>query len=307
MKNRCGIFFVSLFFIFPLLASATESTGRYFLEGDGKIILINTKTNQRVEGWYRLEDGTYPEKVVQKINHLFGVPVHSSESISLRLISLLDFLQDHFHAGTVEIISGYRSSEYNERLRRRGRLAAKTSMHIEGMAADINIAGVDGRRLWEYARSLNCCGAGYYHGTGIHIDTGPSRFWDEKSTKVEQNLGGHNKLLLLRTEEDIYQSGETVTMMIGRVTDYPISIKPEAELVKNEKELQKVSLDFPTQECISLKTRKQARSLHWKIPEDLKISDKFQVRVSLCDKHYPEMPDEMVSNWIVLTATGENR
>lgn len=284
------IFLTLLFVVFSFAtiktAFSSEAKGRYFLEGDGSVHLINAKTGQGGTIRYRDPDGSYLKKGQSEVNRIFGIPAHSQEKTSLRLIALLDFLEDHFKSPAIKIVSGYRSPEYNDGLRNKGRLAAKTSMHIEGMAADIEIEGVNGKALWDYVRSLDCCGAGYYHGRGIHIDVGNSRFWDEKTTKVDQDLGGHNKLLLLRTEYDYYQSGEKVGLSISRVTDYPIGIR--------SKEL------FPKEGCHTLPDRKSAKNLIWELPKDFKKGEKIQMKFKICNKDFPEMPDQIVSNPLVV-------
>ena len=207
---------------------------------------------------------------------------------SLRLVSLLDFLEDHFQGKPIRLISGYRSPEYNTALRRKGKLAAKTSLHMEAMAADIEIEGVPGRTLWDYARSLDCCGAGYYHSQGIHIDTGPKRSWDETSTGVGLDLGGHNKLILLRTDQDIYLPGETIKFTLARITDYPIGVR-----------LQENS-EGP---CRIIKDRSESQSLDWKIPDNFKKWEKFELSVEFCQKPFPEMPDRIVSNPVLILPT----
>lgn len=281
MKIKKQFFFIAAVATFFLSTNARAAEdGRYFFEGDGRLHLVNSKTGAGGEIRYRTEQGVYSEADHQKINRIFGVPQNSSEEIALRLIALLDYVQEKLHGGTIRIVSGYRSPTYNEGLRKKGRLAAKTSTHIEGMAGDINLDGVDGKKLWEFVRDLDCCGAGYYHGKGIHIDVGPSRFWDETSTKVEQDLGGHNKLLLLRTDFDRYHPGETAHLAVSRITDYPVGIR-----FKGHKE------------CRHLETRAQARSLTWEIPGNTK-NGKTQIEFEVCDKNFPEMPDQIVSNVI---------
>lgn len=298
------IFFVILFFMAsPLHASGKKTTGRFFISGDDKIHLMNPKTGQEGEIHYRSTDGSFSKEKIQEINRIFGVPAHSPESISLRLIALLDYIQDHLRGGVIKIVSGYRSPEYNDGLRKKGRLAAKTSMHLEGMAADIDIEGINGRRLWKFARSLHCCGAGYYHGKGIHIDVGPNRFWDEKSTKVDQNLGGHNRLVLLRTEYDVYHPGETVHMTLGRITDYPVGVRLEAVLISGNKKPAKIRI-FPegpeSKNCLPLKNREETHALSWVIPKDLQEPGKLQIRIDFCDRPFAEMPESTLSNLILI-------
>lgn len=291
-----------------------EGDGRYFLAGDGTISLQSSKTGASAVVRYREKDGSYDPKAVRRVGQIFGVPRNASEGISLRLISLLDALQDHFRAGLVRIVSGYRSPEYNAGLRRKGKLAARTSLHIEGMAADIEMPGVDARRLWEYTRGLDCCGAGYYHGKGIHIDTGPPRFWDETSSGVEKDLGGHNKLILLRTGQDIYLPGEVVRLILARITDYPIGVARTATLLQKGKEVQKIKLDRERREiapappspaadrCLLIPNRRGSRSLTWVIPKDFRPTEKLRLRLDFCERPSPEMPDTIESNPVEVTA-----
>jgi hypothetical protein len=290
------LFFLSLlcFISSPILAFGESSSGRFFLEGDGTVRIIDAKSGKGGTIVYRNHDGTYSEKGEHEINRVFGAP--SDDPISLRLIALLDYLQDHFKKGTIRLVSGYRSPEYNEGLRKKGKLAAPTSLHIEGMAADIDIDNVNGRTLWNYARSLDCCGAGYYHGKGIHIDTGPVRFWDETSAKVDKNLGGHNKLILLRTDQDIYHPGEKVRLTLSRVTDYPFGIRPVISLIGKEGEVAaKVSLEPANGDCWRIKNRGRARSLSWTIPPDFE-KGRLKISLEFCEKPAPEMPDKIFSN-----------
>ncbi len=301
MNKWLTLFLVILYsFTFsPLYSHDLKS--RFYLSGDGTVTLQNAKTGVGGKIVYQKE-GTYPDSAIKEINKIFGIPTGSSENISLRLIALLDYLQEHLKGGSIEIVSGYRSPEYNEGLRKKGRLAAGTSLHIEGMAADINMEGVTGRKLWDAVHSLNCCGAGYYHGTGIHVDTGPARFWDEKTTKIKENLGGHNKLILLRTDQDIYLPGEMVHLGLGRITNYPIFIAPEATLQKEGKKIQKAQIVVSKKKCVPIKNRKEAHDLSWKIPETFKANDHITLEIKFCQKPFPEMKDSTLSNLFTITS-----
>ncbi len=314
------LFFVVLLVAGPVTADSKMSPGRFFLEGDGQLTLVNKKTGQQATIRYRQPDGNYAATGVKEINRLFGVSAGSTEGIALRLVSLLDYLQDHFtqscrgepmcspgqthgSAPTIQIVSGYRSPTYNENLRKKGKLAARTSLHIEGMAADIDMAGVSGETLWHYIRDLNCCGAGFYHGKGIHVDTGPVRFWDETSTKVETDISSHNKMIMVRTDQDIYRPGETVILDLSRITDYPIGIKPVLKIVP-------LGLPSPLSgeesgvrasgHCQILPDRPHIKNLKWPLPEGLPEGKRLQVELELCDKFFPEMPDKITSNEFVV-------
>jgi uncharacterized protein YcbK (DUF882 family) len=81
--------------------------------------------------------------------------------------------------GAIEVISGYRSSVTNERLRRRGGGGVATrSLHLQGRALDLRIAGVPLVALRDAALDLRAGGVGFYPESNfLHIDTGPVRRW----------------------------------------------------------------------------------------------------------------------------------
>jgi len=79
-----------------------------------------------------------------------------------------------------QVISGYRSSETNEMLRREGHGVAAHSLHLEGRAIDIRLADVNLADLRDAALSLKAGGVGYYPSLDsnfVHIDTGEFRTW----------------------------------------------------------------------------------------------------------------------------------
>ena len=279
------------------LAVLAASPGRFFFEGDGRVNVISKRNG--AGGWitYRTPDGVYLEPAQRRIDQIFGVPPHAAEGegMAIRLIAVLDYLQDRLKGGVIKIISGYRSPVYNEGLRKRGRLAARTSMHIEGMAADIEMEGIGAKRLWEFVRGLDCCGAGYYHSREMHIDVGPSRFWDETSSKVEQDLGARNKLLLLRTEWDLYHPGEEARMTLGRITDFPIGVRRDAQVIRTGREPLAIRLENRS-DCVLIPNRAAARALVWKVPSNVSPTEKARIRITFCHRPAPEMPERIDSN-----------
>ena len=149
----------------------------------------------------------------------------SGDHISLRLISALDFIEDRFVLPIV-LISGYRSQEYNDNLRAKGGGAARASLHIEGMAADIHVRKNLAAKIWGVVKEMGCCGIGFYGGDSIHIDTGPARYWTQATSKVRTNVSENNKSIMVRTDQDIYLPGEKVEVKLARVTAYPVSVIP---------------------------------------------------------------------------------
>lgn len=76
------------------------------------------------------------------------------------------------------VISGYRSPETNEKLRRRGGGVARNSMHLEGKAIDIRLDDVETTEIRDVGLALKRGGVGYYRKSDfVHLDTGRVRRW----------------------------------------------------------------------------------------------------------------------------------
>jgi uncharacterized protein YcbK (DUF882 family) len=290
-----------------------DSNGRFFLEGDGTIRLTNPKNGRSEEISYRGPDGSYSDEAHQQTNAVFGLEAKETlEDISLRFIALLDYIQDNFGEGrkVIQLNSAYRSPQYNQSLRKQGRTVAKASTHMEGMAADIEIKGVDGKYLWESLRAKNCCGVGWYGKNSVHVDTGPARFWTGATSKVDTDISTNNKKVLLRTDRDIYRIGEPVTMRLGRVTLYPIGVRSEFQIISvdaagKERTLEKFQPQFANLhkdqdgKCVKIHERSEALGIVWQIPERLKFTkDPLYIKVEFCEKAHPEVPDKVLSNHI---------
>ncbi len=88
------------------------------------------------------------------------------------MLSLLEGVRAYWGRPMV-VLSGYRCPPYNAEIG-----GADASYHMEGMAADVQIAGVS---IDEIAQAAVECGAGgvgrYYDSGFVHIDSGPRRDW----------------------------------------------------------------------------------------------------------------------------------
>lgn len=156
----------------PALAQARASYRR-------TLDLRNDRTGDRFTGTY-FGDGYYEPEAMAELDHLMR-DFHADESIMMdvRLYDIFAALQDT--TDTTEplvITSGYRSRKTNDRLRKTNRWAAKNSLHVPGMAADLKITGVGSDRLVGIAKSLKMGGVGSYRGASfIHVDVGDVRSW----------------------------------------------------------------------------------------------------------------------------------
>ena len=307
MKQIQLIGIVSLL-ILVFAATGTASSGtipdvsRFFYNGDGRINLLSAKNGISFNGQYRKSKGIYDEKALKTIHRLFGAEKDRSLStISLRLIEFLDYLEDTFHPGArITIVSGYRSPQYNTDLRNKGMLAAKASLHQYGMAADIKIQGTSSKRVWNTVKKLGFGGTGYYKGELVHIDVGPARSWDEKTSGVGTDISTQNKLIGLVTDYDIYLPGEMIDLRFIRMTAFPIGVSPEFVLEKVEKNGQsKEMARFNPSFAISAKSQcpqfsdiDQMMEIRWKLPSDI-FPGRYKIRTFFCKRLWEDMPVEI--------------
>lgn len=184
MRKLLSIAFLGLFLSVILWPAATAWTGIEHLSifrhsGDGVIGMHDVQSREFFNVIYRDNGGQYDEEALAVIDHIFRCHGGQEEfPISLKLVELIDHIQDHFGAKEVKVISGYRSPNYNKKLRRRSRRVARESLHMEGMAADIIVPGISARELAKFAKTLNAGGVGYYGRRAfVHVDVGPVRHW----------------------------------------------------------------------------------------------------------------------------------
>jgi len=287
----------------PVRAAALDDS-RFFFSGDGRIDLLSEKNGHSFSGSYRNGSQHYDETALQAICRVFDAPYDPELSnLSLRLLEFLDFLQDRLHReAKITITSGYRSPEYNTRVRNRGGLAAKASLHQYGMAVDIKMEGVPAKRVWNTVKTLGFGGAGYYHGTTVHIDVGPARSWDETTSGVGTGISDDNKLIGLVSAYDRYRLGETVALRFIRMTAFPIGVASEFTLdrragsggakktVKFTPSL-KIAAD-PT--CPEFDDIDQMAHIRWRLPDDLPPG-RYTVRARFCGVEWKGMPPEIAT------------
>lgn len=294
--------FIFVFFcLFPTITFA-QSLSRFFLQGDGHLKIRNIHNGRFAEVTY-LKNDLPNENAFRKIDHVFGFLFEEhGEHISYRLMAMLDYFSDQIDPdGVIEMNSGYRSPEYNDNLRKKGRTAAKTSTHRDGMALDFSMKDMDARKMWEKIRAKDCCGTGYYHGNTVHLDSGRPRFWTTETSKVKTSASDYNRFLSLSTEYDRYLSGETTRIFLTSVSDFGFGISPEIKIVKdgaNKKVVRQINLsdsNGPVKDCYLIDERKKARFLYVTFPEKLQ-SSRYRLKMEFCKKTHDEMPSEKTSN-----------
>jgi uncharacterized protein YcbK (DUF882 family) len=215
MLKKSSLCFVILvggvlsWFIFPSLCHGASTT---YPHGDGQVRIFNYHLDEFGEIQFRKDGALLPEGLKQA-NHLLRSRDNSQVTeIDPRLLDLIDYLQDHFVADTIEVISGYRRKEFNEELYKTGHSVSPVSLHTKGEALDIHIDEIREETLRDYLLSLKLGGVGYYGPLDfVHIDTGPVKSWEEPSgsRKLVGVLDPHAPIKLTSNKND-YLPGETL-------------------------------------------------------------------------------------------------
>lgn len=148
-------------------------------EISGRISIVNLHTNENLQIRYLEKGNRFSRQALSRLDHLFRCHYNGKQMpIDPALYLLMDRIHTRLGAGKrpLQLISGYRSPEYNRLLCERSSGVAQKSYHLKGMAADIRIEGLDLGRIREEAVTLAQGGVGAYD-QFIHVDLGPIRTW----------------------------------------------------------------------------------------------------------------------------------
>jgi uncharacterized protein YcbK (DUF882 family) len=143
------------------------------------LALRNLHTGEATTATY-WADGQYQLDELTQLNRLLrdhrNDQITEMDPVLLDNIHRLQARMDY--AGEIHIISGYRSPESNEKLRKMGHAVAKKSMHLEGRAIDLRLPNQALPDVHRAALNLRAGGVGYYPRSNfIHLDTGRVRRW----------------------------------------------------------------------------------------------------------------------------------
>jgi uncharacterized protein YcbK (DUF882 family) len=292
-----------------LSAVAEAAVRRFHIQGDGTLRIQVGKERDARALRFRNDLGEYNAAVLTEVNRLWGIR-RGEMDVDLRLLEVLDNLQERDPVADrpFVIASGYRPRRYNNDLRKKKRMAAQSSMHIEAGAVDLFFPGVSSAQVAAAARALNCCGVGYYHGKTAHIDTGPVRFWDEQTSGTEKTAPQRNAKIIASTPFDIYREGELVQVRLQRITELPVSVSSSARIVcGREGESQRtvsVELIYPKTVrreggCYVLTDYSMVRLGRWqtpRLPRKCRKGRPVRFHLQFCAQVAPEMPATVWTN-----------
>lgn len=147
--------------------------------GSRWVSFVHTHTGESLHAAY-FRDGCYQQACLAQVNHLLrDFRTGEVHGIDPALLDILFDLQTRANRdGPFEVISGYRSPATNAMLHSRSEGVAVHSMHLEGRAIDVRLAGFGTRELAVHARALGRGGVGFYARSDfVHVDTGRIRYW----------------------------------------------------------------------------------------------------------------------------------
>jgi uncharacterized protein YcbK (DUF882 family) len=305
-RNMFAVFFyvvITLFFFEQ--CAANQPSNRFFLMGSGTLHLKNLRNEREARIQLLNRDGSFNEKGFDQADQVFGFPTEEKgEHFSPRLLFMLSYFSDHVAPGKmVTIESGYRSPDYNKKIREKGANAAKTSAHIDGMALDFWLEGVDGKELWEMVRAKNCCGVGHYGGKTIHLDAGRPRYWEAATSGTRSEQPDNNRHIFLSTDFDRYGLGEKITLSLSGISTFGFGVRPTVHVyrpVDAEKAI--ATLRIKTRDetgCILINDHKTSRFLYTALPHELPVG-RYRIKIEFCERPFPQMPTEVSSNEIEL-------
>lgn len=165
---------------FLLLGAALASAGADALAfAPRRLTLQNLHTDEAAELDYGYPGAYRPDAMAQVAALLRDFRTGEQHVIDPLLLDVLHDAALTLGADPVfGVISGYRSPQTNAILRSRSDGVALRSLHMEGRAIDVRLAGVDSARLAACAQNLGRGGVGYYRRADfVHLDTGTARTW----------------------------------------------------------------------------------------------------------------------------------
>ena len=177
-KVVCALF--CLFFVIPTYAVSAPAADAPTEVPTYRLRLYHTHTNQRLDIVYRRGDQYIPSAIQQLDSFLRDHRTHDVHDFDPRLFDLLHDLTASLGRQDAEInvVCGYRTPWSNNFLRSRSRAVAQHSLHMQAMAIDIRLPGVETATLRDAALRLHRGGVGYYEREQfVHVDVGRVRRW----------------------------------------------------------------------------------------------------------------------------------
>ncbi len=166
---------------FLALSTALPAAARAALAAQParRLALANLHTGESCALTY-WEHGAYIPGALTTIRHVLRDHRNNEEhAIDPALLDLLGVLHARLETNApYEVISGYRSPASNAAMHEHSAGVASHSLHMQGKAIDIRVAGRALGSVHNTALVMGLGGVGYYPSSDfVHVDTGRVRQW----------------------------------------------------------------------------------------------------------------------------------
>ncbi len=167
--------------IFPLGGGAAQWAAEPILRSSTTRALsfYNVHTGETLDTVY-FENGEYVPGALREVNYFFrDYRTNEVKAIDPRLLDLLHRIRRALDTSQpFNLISGYRSAATNAWLASQSEGVSRHSLHMDGMASDVNVQGRSLMLLHTVALAMRGGGVGYYpRSEFVHVDTGRIRRW----------------------------------------------------------------------------------------------------------------------------------
>lgn len=144
-----------------------------------RLSMYSQRTGERLDAVYWI-DGQYVSEVMDEVSFLMR---DWRQNMVIPMDRALIDVMAAAHAKLdtdepYQMMSGYRTPETNNMLRRGNSGVARNSYHTRGMAVDLRLGNRSSWDMYKAAVDLNGGGVGRYRRAGfVHYDCGPVRTW----------------------------------------------------------------------------------------------------------------------------------
>jgi uncharacterized protein YcbK (DUF882 family) len=147
--------------------------------GPRRIAFHNLHTDEKVDAIY-FDKGAYVPDALAAVNKVLrDFRTGDVHQMDKGLLDLLTALSSKVETKSpFQVISAYRSPRTNAMLHAKSNGVASRSLHMDGLAMDVRLSGVQLPHLRDAALSLQKGGVGYYPQSNfVHVDVGRVRRW----------------------------------------------------------------------------------------------------------------------------------
>lgn len=155
------------------------AAGQAGAAAERRLAFHNLHTGEKTDLIYWAQGDYVPESLAAISHVLRDHRTNEVTAIDSRLLDLLHRVRTALDADRpFEVISGYRSPASNRMLVANTTGVARHSLHLEGKAVDVRIAGIALADLRRAGLLLRGGGVGYYPDSDfVHLDVGRVRAW----------------------------------------------------------------------------------------------------------------------------------